>query len=114
MNRKMKMISMMGLMICLEACAFPRFNDEKPVERCGMFIVKVSESLYEGKCRCHDYVVRKGFIGRVSDSRDEPLDYCHKFIGYSPNDWGEFRNWFDDIYVWLERQRKKFNRASSK
>ena len=110
MNPKMKMILMMGLMICLDACAFPKFNDDKPIERCGLYIKKVSESLYEGKCRCHDYIIKKGHIGRVSDSIDHPLEYCHKHISYPPNSWGEFKTWFNEIYSWLERTQKKINR----
>lgn len=104
----MKRILILVSTICLNACqAFPTFNRGKTVERCALFI----ESEYVSKCRCHDY---DPFKGRMSESVDRPIEYCHKFIAFSPDDWGKFVKWFGDIDAWIRDVEKRFNRASVK
>lgn len=111
----MKLILMMGLMGCLNGCqAFPTFNNEDPVERCFPYIQAAGEGLYSGKCRCHQYLVKNGHVGRVSDSVDRPLDYCHKFASFSPDSWVEFVNWFESIFKYVNRAKKEFRRGTSK
>ncbi|MEA2035949.1 MAG: hypothetical protein U9O94_00465 [Nanoarchaeota archaeon] len=38
-------------------------------------------------CYCHEYVIKRGEVGRVSETVIKPLDYCDKFISFSPEDW---------------------------
>jgi len=50
------------------------------VERCQIDTVHFN-------CYCHDYVIKRGEVGRVSETVTKPLEYCDKFISFSPEDW---------------------------
>ena len=52
------------------------------VERC------VNDQSF-GICRCHDYRISNQFIGRVSESRNEPLNYCDRRVSFSPRGYVE-------------------------
>lgn len=95
----MKAILMMLLMICLNGCqsiTLPKINDH---ERCSSLIKEIENGVYEGKCRCHIYRVSKDFIGRVSESYDEPLTHCSNKIQFSPTTWSdEYLYFFDEIF----------------
>jgi hypothetical protein len=86
------LLANLTLMMLLIGCRDQNFDIE--VERC-FFLPKFQ------KCRCHDYRISHNFTGRVSESRDEPLNYCHKFAGFSPRDTVEiidlFRQFGDDV-----------------
>ena len=101
------MILIPALIICLSGCqSFPKFNNDRPIERCFTLINSAGEGVYAGKCRCHQYIIKNGHIGRVSDSYDKPLDYCNKFAAYSPGDWVEFVDWFDSIFNYVNKVKR--------
>lgn len=109
----MKTSLMILLMILFNSCQkFPELKN--PITRCGMFITRLGENTYSGKCRCHEYQInfQSGIFRRVSDSKDFPLDQCHKYISMSPDDWGALRSEFQDIHTWLQDAKKKLKKVS--
>ena len=107
-TQKLKAILMTLLMISLSSCQMPQL--EAPIERCGPFIQKVDENLYQGKCRCHSYQIDEDFIGRISESQDYPLEYCSNSVVFRGDAWTELRTWFEDLFFWYEQGRKKLRR----
>lgn len=98
-------------MILVSSCQqFPELK--KPITRCGTFIKRIDENTYQGKCRCHEYMIHfeSGKFQRVSDSIDYPLDHCSNYVALSPADWGILRVQFDDISLWLKEIKKATSR----
>lgn len=67
-------------------------------ERCVPYIEQIPDSIdrYTGFCRCHSYIIGDK-IGRVSESRDRPLNYCSKIVG--------FTKYTTEVYPYLEEWR---------
>jgi len=99
-----------AVLICLSSCkgtdiTLPTITNH---ERCVPFIKEIEPGIYKGKCRCHEYQVSEEFIGRVSDSYDEPLKYCSNKISFSPTTWSdEYLYFFDEIYFMRQKSRTK-------
>ena len=76
---------------CLSACAsFPL--PEFTVERCVTILTPIE------KCRCHQYQVSSGNIGRVSESTDRDVRYCDRKVGFSPENWIKFIELMEEAY----------------
>ena len=71
----LKMSLMILLTISISGC-----KDDLLVERCPVQVEFQT-------CRCHDYKITRQFIGRVSDSRDNPLEYCDRHVSFSTEDY---------------------------
>jgi hypothetical protein len=59
-----------------------------------------------GYCRTALFDFNYGKLQAVSESKNRPLEYCHKFIGISPDGWGDIINYLDSIYVWKDKNIK--------
>lgn len=105
--QKLKMSSILLLTIFLSSCnSFP-WPKPKDKERCGIFLEKVQENLWKGKCRCHQYRISREEIGRVSESVDHDLSYCSRLVGFNPSTWAELVSWFQEIQIWDEQRMNK-------
>lgn len=88
---------------------------EKPIERCALFLEEIEESIYKGKCRCHDYEISRDHIGRVTESIDMPLSYCNKFVALRPStSWAELRTWFEALFFWENQTNKSIKKLRKK
>ncbi len=70
----MKKIVLILLIVLTDSCTHIQ------VERCMIDTV-------HNNCYCHQYVIERGNVGRVSETETKPIDYCDKFISFSPDDW---------------------------
>ena len=75
-------------------------------ERCVPYIEQIPDSIdrYTGFCRCHSYVIGDE-IGRTSESKDKPLNYCSKIIGF-PKYVTEVYPFLKEWSVFLQQQEK--------
>jgi len=100
--RKQTLSLILLLMIFLSGCG-KFFNDVpqlgKPVERCIPNIKKVEDGLYKGYCRCHLYEVTVNHVGRVGDSENKPLEYCHGAAAFPR--WAKIKGWFDELMQYI-------------
>lgn len=90
-------ILIVPLIVFLSSCK-DDFPIIKPQERC---VVVLEESQY---CRCHLYSWSKEGIGRISESVNNPIEYCNKLIGFSPESSLKIYEWQESIRLWLKRQ----------
>lgn len=101
----MKKISIILLMICLSSCVgFP--PSIKPQPRCGLYLEKVSDDTYKGKCRCRMYEFTRERIGSYGRSWDIDLNECNKMVGFPTKEWGELYVDFDYLRKWLINQSR--------
>ena len=87
----MKLMLILLLTICSSGCSsFPL--PEFTVERCVTILSPIE------KCRCHQYQVSSGNIGRVTESTDKDVRYCDRKVGFSPEDWIKFIELMEEAY----------------
>lgn len=80
------------LIICLNVgCDKVILPSLKNQERCVI-------SLEHKICRCHMYQIADAGVGRVSDSYNNPLKYCDKLVGFSPDSWIELVLWLEEVF----------------
>ena len=46
-------------------------------------------------------------VGRVSESVNRPLEYCDKFIGFSPDTWIDSVLWHEEVFQAVEDANNK-------
>lgn len=56
------------------------------------------------KCRCHKYNLIDD--ERVSDSYDEPIEYCERLVGFPPESWEEIKVWLGEVKLWKSKKKK--------
>lgn len=109
---RLNLILILASMIFLEGCRSIPWPD-RPAERCVMFInplVIEGRTVWEGKCRCHDYTISAKILGRTSESVDHPVDYCKRLVGFRPKEWTDFFvSWFEEIQIWNNQNNKDLN-----
>ena len=62
-------------------------------------------------CRCGLFDFNLGKLQSVSESKNMPLEYCHKNIGLSAAGWINIIIYLDEIYTW---KKKKFTSKKMK
>lgn len=100
----MKLISMILLTTCLNACdakdvviTLPYLKNH---DRCAPFIQRIGDTnTYTGKCRCQTYQVAPIYTGPLGESYDMPLEYCSNRVSFKPTVWSdEYLYFFDEIF----------------
>lgn len=104
-------LRLMLLLIALTSLSCKKgFPSIEPQVRCVNVLLdeKVIEGVpyYSGYCRCHLYEWTASNIGRVSDSTNYELQKCNKLIGFEPDTYTKVWTWWEDIRLFLNRQRK--------
>ena len=79
---------------------------EEPIERCGIYLERLGEDTFSGKCRCHLYEITPDNIGRISESVDYGLEYCDRFVAFKASgSWAELRTWFEDLIFFYNQNK---------
>jgi hypothetical protein len=106
--QKLKKILIGLSIISLSGCKnqFPAID---PQERCVSVLLeeKIIEEVpyYSGYCRCGMYEWTSDRIGRVGDNKDYELAKCNKLIGFTPDTYVNVYTWWEEIRLWLNRQK---------
>jgi len=106
---KLKLTLMLLLIISLSSCkgGFPTIE---PQLRCVSVLLNEKDvdgdKYYSGFCRCHLYEWTSERIGRVGESVDYELVKCNKLIGFEPDTYGKVYIWWENIRMWLNRQKQ--------
>lgn len=103
----MRVISIVLLMISLESCRnIPTLRE--PLERCGLFIERIDENSFYGKCRCHLYEITPDNIGRITESIDYSLDYCDRHVTFKASGaWTQLRVWFERLMIQYNQRKEQ-------
>ena len=107
--QKQKVILMLLLISFLSSCK-NQFPSIEPQVRCVNVLMdeKIIEgiSYHSGFCRCHLYEWNANRIGRVGESTDYELAKCNKLIGFEPDTYTTIYTWWENIRLWLNRQKQ--------
>jgi len=101
--QKLKMSLILLLIVSTSGCEFPWLK--KPIERC---VINVQANY----CICHDYEITEKNIGRISESKEHPLEYCHGAVVFRGDSWAALRAWFEEIKVFVEQKKKSQDKSS--
>ena len=85
------LLTFLGIFLISSGCSTVQLPQLADQERCVI-------SIELNKCRCHQYRVSPEKVGRVSDSVDRPVEYCERFVGFSPDSWVEFVLWLEETF----------------
>jgi hypothetical protein len=106
---KLKLILMLLLISFLSSCK-NQFPSIEPQVRCiNVLLVEKDvdgDKFYSGYCRCHLYEWSIDRIGRVGESIDYDLAKCNKLIGFEPDTYSNVYIWWENIRLWLNRNKK--------
>ena len=108
----MKLISILILTISISSCkTLPLLKE--PFVRCGAYLKEKSPGLYSGKCRCHLYEITPDNIGRISESKDYPLNHCNNSVVLRPvESWAPLRTWWEDLMFFYNQNKHKIKKEN--
>lgn len=108
----MKKSLMIILTISLSSCQNIPILKE-PIERCSIFLERLGENTFSGKCRCHLYEITPDNIGRVSESIDHGLEYCDRHVTLKAStSWTELRGWFEELMILYNQNKERIEEAT--
>ena len=90
----LKMISIMGLTICLNAC-----GSVKPIQ--------VPQRLFDyenSRCLERQYKYSKEYIGPVGSTKEVPIEYCDKMLGYDPETYLKVLKFMEDVRAKIKKK----------
>ena len=98
--RLMLLISFLSLAACQNA---PTIRD---TEQCFVYL---GETQDESFCGCRQYRFSEDYVGVVPGSQPvlHPLDYCHKLIGWRPDEYLEVTNYWGEVRRWIAQLLKR-------
>ena len=110
--QRLRLISVLLLIVFLEACNTPQIRD---LEQKNIRLVLITDpetgrryiDEQESACFTRMYRHSKEYLGSVGQEAEFDVLHCNDMIGYGPEDYVDLASFFEDVRIEVNKKPKK-------